>query len=130
MENIITKFQTIYNSVRTEKGSFTLFMILKMDEYTDKWSILISAPWITQDNKSEIFKYLAGIISSKLTQQEVTTIARLGLFLPNEHLVTLFTGTFRVQANSAPIKLVNTKVNGYQVHEAYIYESSGIQLTS
>ena len=122
MENMITKFQSIFSDIKKEKGRFFLFMILKIDEYTNKWSVAISAPWITQENRRESFKYIAKKITSTLTKEEISSVARLGLFQSDEHLITLITDAIRIE-RGRPIKLENTKINGYQIHEAHIFES-------
>ena len=122
MENMMIKFQKIYKELKKEKGSFFLFMILKMDEFTNKWSIVVSAPWISVKNQKESFNYIADKITAHFTKEEISTIARLGIFQSNEHLVRLMTESLRVKGG-APIKLENTKVNGFQIHEAYIFES-------
>lgn len=122
MEDIITKFQSIYSNIKEEKGNLYLFMILKMDELVDKWSIVVSAPWLTNENQAEVFNYLLTKIRQTLNQEEGSSIARLGTFQPNEHLVRLVNQSIRVEGGS-PIKLENTKINGYLIHEAYIFES-------
>lgn len=122
MENLIDNFQKIFNDIKIEKGSFYLFMILKMDEYIDKWSVIASAPWISRDNPRESFDYIAGVIRKNLNPDEISTIARLGIFQPEEHLVQLITASIRVQDGSN-VRLENTQVNGYKVHEGYVFES-------
>lgn len=97
-------------------------MILKMDEFVDKWSIVVSAPWLTSDNQAEMFDYLSTKIRQALNQEERSSIARLGTFQPNEHLVRLMNQSIRVGGGS-PVKLENTKINGYLIHEAHIFES-------
>jgi len=130
MENIITKFQTIFSTIKLEKNSnFYLFMVLKMDEYTDKWSVVVSAPWMTSENSRESFNYIAQKITQVLTKEEVSNLARIGVFQPNEHLITLVTQTIRIQ-DAEPMKIENTKLNGYTIHEAYIFESIPPQTTN
>ncbi|MEK7572231.1 MAG: hypothetical protein AAB553_08225 [Patescibacteria group bacterium] len=123
MDNIITKFQIVYTNIKQERNSgFYLFMVLKMDEFTDKWSVVISAPWYNSENQHETFQYITNNIRKVLTPAEISTIARVGTFLPTEHLVTLVNQTVRVTGGS-PVRLEDTKINGYQIHEAYIFES-------
>ncbi|GEM_PF-1624176 len=122
MENIITKLQSVYSELKKEKGEFFLFMVMKIDEYTDKWSMAISASWITSENRKTEFDYIAGKINANLTESEVAAIARVGIFQPEEHLVKLITESYRTEGDT-PIRLENTKVNGYQIHEAYIFEA-------
>lgn len=121
--DIIAKFETIFKNIKEEKRSnFYLFMVLKMDEFTDKWSVVISAPWNTAQNQHETFQYIARKITEVLTPEETSTIARIGTFLPDEHLVVLINQAFKIKDDS-PVRIENKKVNGFQVHEAYIFES-------
>ena len=126
MEDIIRKFQLIYTDLKREKGSFYVFMILKMDEFVNKWSIVVSAPWITKGNQNENFTYLVDKIKETLTLEESSTIARLGIFQPDEHLIRLINQSIRVDSGT-PVRLENTKLNGYLIHEAYIFESISLQ---
>ena len=123
MENIVTKCRTIYKQIKKEKGDFYLFMILKKDEITDKWSVVVSAPWFNGRNQKECFEYVARKITKNLSKDEITTIARVGLFLPNEHLIMLVNGAVKIENCDAPVKFENTQMNGFKIHEAYIYES-------
>lgn len=122
MEEIVNKFQTIYSSIRAEKGPFYLFMILKMDELIDKWSVVASASWIKRESQAENFKYITDKIRGTLTAEESLAIARVGTFQPEEHLVRLINNAVRVQGGQA-VYMTNNKINGYLIHEAYVFES-------
>jgi hypothetical protein len=122
MDNIIDKFQVLYSEIKKEKGSFYLFVVLKINEYADKWSVVVSAPWMSGQNQKDNFNYIAQKITSILSKEEISTIARVGLFRSDEHLVDLFTKTIQVEGTGA-VHLENTKINGYQIHDAYVFES-------
>lgn len=122
MQNLIDKFQIIYSEIKKEKGNFYLFMVLKMDEFTNKWSVVVSAPWATREKQKDSFSEVARKITSSFSKEEISSIARIGIFQPDEHLIKLITGSIRVQDGPA-IKLDNTKINGFQIHEGYIFES-------
>lgn len=113
---MVDKFNNILQIIEVGKGAVTLFVILKMDEYTDKWTVIISAPWT--DNSPEIFNYLFGIVKSNLTPEEAATIARIGIFNRDEHIVELF---LNYQTGSKITE--DTKLNGNLIHEAYIIKS-------
>lgn len=124
MQDIQTQFQSIFAQLKKgHKQDFYLFMILKMDEYVDKWSIAISAPWITKENFQQGFKEIADIITKTLTSEQISTVARIGIFQPNEHLIKVITRSVRIRGGS-PVKFENTKINGYKIHLAYIFESN------
>lgn len=123
MQNLIDKFQTVHSEIRKEKGNFYLFMVLKMDEFADKWSVFVSAPWATREKQKESFQEVARKITSSFSREEISSIARIGIFQPDEHLVRLITSTIHVQEGPA-VKLNDTPINGFQIHEGYIFESA------
>lgn len=122
MQNLIDKFQAVHSEIRKEKGDFYLFMVFKMDEFADKWSVAISAPWATREKQKESFQEVARKITRSFSTEEVSSIARIGIFQPDEHLVRLITGAVRVQDGSK-IKIEDQKINGFEIHEGYIFES-------
>ena len=53
---MVDKFNEIAVIIENEKGRLSLFAVMKMDEYADKWSVVVSATWINDQNRNEIFK--------------------------------------------------------------------------
>ena len=47
---MVEKFRQILVKILNEKGDINLFAILKMDEFTDRWTVLLSAPWIVESS--------------------------------------------------------------------------------
>ncbi len=119
---MVEKFKQILQVIKENKGIVNVFAIIKMDEITDKWSVIFSAPWITQENTTEIFNYIRQLLIDNLSREEILTIARLSVFTNNEHLIQLILGSVRVQ--NGEINLKDTSLNGYKIHEAYIFEST------
>ncbi len=115
---MVEKFQKILNKIQSEKGSVVLFGIFKMDEFTDKWSVVFSAQWALGENKNTAFAYLIDLIKSNLNSEESDSIARVGISQPDEHLMDLLlnfkTGT-RIQEQA---------VNGNIIHDGYILASN------
>lgn len=113
---MVDRFRQILQIIERDKGAVTLLVLLKMDEFTDKWTIIISAPWTNES--VEIFNYLSRVIKNNLTPEESSTIARIGIFPRNEYIVNLF---LNYQTDSKITE--DTKLNGNVVHEAYIIKS-------
>lgn len=115
---MVEKFKQVLEEVRKQKGEVTLFAILKMDEFTDKWTVIVSASWIDQTTKDDIFGFIRGLLINKFTPEEMATIARLGIFPQNMHIVEELLkykeGTF---ING------DEKINGNIAHEAHILAS-------
>lgn len=120
---MVEKFKAILVRVIQDKGPVSVFAIIKMDEITDRWSVLLSAPWINSENESEVFRYLAGLIRADLAEEERASIARIGIFAPDEHIIRLFLDSVSV-AEGSVATLKDVRLNGYKVHEAYVFASS------
>lgn len=115
---MVEKFITILRDIKATKGDVCLFALLKMDEFTDKWTVVLSAPWATEGD-AETFKYVLRKIRDSLAPEEVGTIARISIFAPTDHLITDLTEKYR---SGAIIK--DTRANGNQIHFGHIIESN------
>lgn len=114
---MVEKFKKILEKIKKERGHVTLFALLRMDELTNKWTIIISAPWAKEGDK-EIFKYLLSVIKEELQKDELGTIARLGIFPRDHHFIQLL-------LEQQPDKVMqNEQINGNLVHEGYIVEQN------
>jgi hypothetical protein len=115
---ILDNYTEVLNEFRKNNSNqpVALFAVLKMDELVDKWSILLSANWINDNNEKEVFSDLLAILQDKLSPEELSEIARIGFFPRNEHLVDLMMKQFKQGEHIAE----DAKVNGNIVHEGYI----------
>jgi hypothetical protein len=114
---MVEKFKTILAQMTLEKGKVTFFGIMKMDDLVGKWSVVLCAPWATEKNHDETFRYVLALTKEHLEASELNTIARISIFLKNEHLIQLLL-QFKKDA-----VIENQKVNGNMIHQAYILES-------
>lgn len=118
---MVEKFKHILEQLKSSKGNVTLFAILKMDELTDKWTVIVSAVWINESTKKEIFALVRDLMIEQFTPEEMATIARLGIFSTNEHIVQEL-----LKYKEGAIIDEDEKVNGSIVHNAYILASNSI----
>ena len=114
---MVEKFKTILSSIELERGEVAIFALLKMDEFVDKWTVVISASWATDDNRPEVFEMIRKKIIDTLTPAEVAEIARISIFSIDEHLIQELL-QFKTDA-----VIENRKINGNEVHSAHIIKS-------
>lgn len=122
---MIERFKTILKKIEDTKGEVKLFALLKMDEIIDKWSIILSASWITDEEKDrdEIFDFIISEITNQLLKEEVDTIARLSLYDANNYLVGLITNRCGAVLGDETKTLTNEAINGNKIHEAVIFRA-------
>lgn len=115
---MVEKFKKIVEEISQTNGRFTVFALLKMDEYTSKWSVVFAASWITDENKSEVFEIVRKKIIENLTKEEISSIARIGIFTSDEHLIQEL---LRYREGT---RIESEQVNGNIIHEGYIFASN------
>lgn len=114
---MIEEFQKILESIEKEKGEVTIFALLKMDEFIDKWTVVFCASWATEANRAEIFEIIRKKIIETLKPEEVSEIARIAIYPITEHFIQEL-----MQFKSGTI-IENRKINGNTVHYANIIKS-------
>lgn len=106
--------------IRDDNHDVLLFAILKIDEISDRWSVVYSEPQAnTEEQRKEIFVYLVNKLIANLNEEENRSIARVVVYPSDDHLVE---NLLKFKANYQ-IK-ESTPINGNIVHEGYILASS------
>lgn len=115
---MVEKFQKILERIVDTKGDVVLLGIFKMDDITEKWSVIIAANWISQENRDDCFLYVSSIIQEELSEEETSKIARIGIFDSSAHLVKLLLD-FK---SGSEIK--ERQINGNTIHHGFILASN------
>lgn len=116
---MVEKFRQILEEIKEQKGNVYLFVILKMDEFTDKWSVILSAPWINNNNLRENFVFLRKIMIKSFSNEEMALIATLGVFTKDEHIIEEL-----LKYKEGAVINEQVKINGNVIHEAHILASN------
>jgi hypothetical protein len=114
---MVDKLNQILQEMEGFKGNVSMFAILKMDSFIDKWSVILSSGWAMKDKKAS-FVYLRDLLAKYLTEEERSTIARLGIFEQNVELVRDLS-----RYRSGTKIVTETKINGNVVYEGFIIKS-------
>ncbi len=114
---MVDKFKQILEKLK-EKGKVSLFVVLRMDDFVDKWSVVICSDWAKAGDEAS-FKEIVDIMSSILNTEERQLIARVGIFNKDDYVAKLFLP----YKKGSEIK-EKTQINGFVVYEGYVLESS------
>jgi hypothetical protein len=115
---MVEKFKTILKNLESKKGPIALLALLKMDDILDKWTVVFSASWSTDENRTEVFELIRGEILTKLNPQEISEIARIAIYTKDEHLIE------ELLKYQSGVELKDQRVNGNVVHCAIIIQSN------
>ncbi len=85
---MVDKIKIIVEKLKEAKKPISLFAILKMDDLTDRWSVIYSAPDLEDESvRKKTFEYLVDLLIKNLSAAELSEIARVGVFPLDNHLV-------------------------------------------
>jgi hypothetical protein len=115
---MVDKIKTILGQLRAVNKPVWLAALLKMDDLVDRWTLVISAPWINEENRDHEFTQIHALLKSALSQEELISIVRFGIFDKHSHLVR------ELMSRPTDSKLEEEQLNGNIVHEGIILESN------
>ncbi|HSX17093.1 MAG TPA: hypothetical protein VLH86_03270 [Patescibacteria group bacterium] len=95
-----------------------LFALLKMDELTDRWTVIISGDNLESiEDRKPLFEYVARTLGADTYQETLKKhdVARIGIFPLTNHLVE----DLRKYGEDSEIE--NEKANGNFIHKGHIF---------
>ena len=115
---MVEEFKKILSVLEKQEKPVWLFASLKMDKFVDKWSLVISAPWINENNRNDEFENVFNIIKNNMAEEKLSSIARI-VFLPKDD--RLIEELLKKQSGE---KINEEKINGNIIHNGSIIESN------
>jgi len=115
-QDLIDRFKNVLAALEEKRGKVSIFALFKMDDVTDKWTVILSAPWVNDNDRSEIFFELRTLMLENIEQSALPLIARFGIFESKEHLIELLLENFKA-GDYIP---QDRQINGNIIHEGYI----------
>jgi len=115
---MVEDFKKVLDVLKERGKPVWIFAFLKMDEFLDKWSLVISAPWINESNKNSEFEGVLDIVKKNISNEKLSSIARIVLLDKDDHLIQEL-----LKKNSGD-EIRDEKINGNTVHYGYIIESN------
>ncbi len=93
------------------------FAILKMDNLTDRWSLVFSGANLKDlERKKELFQEIVSTLNSKLSGEAMQDVARIGIFPLTNHLISDIRKKHRENSD-----LKNERANGNFIHEGHVF---------
>ena len=117
---VARKLSTFESSLAEERGSFALFALAIREEVPDRWDLLISAPWLGDDEQAAL-AYLIAQIKSKLGAEYLTYLSRIVVVDPDHAKLQEFNDLVQVEHGSVDMR--DDYLFGLLVKRAYIITS-------
>ena len=85
VEGLIERLQQVESFVARDKGPFTVFALVERADLSDRWDVVVAAPWLKQDRPSILT--INEAIAKFLTEDERLLIARVAPVPANSDFV-------------------------------------------
>jgi hypothetical protein len=116
---MVDEFSAVIEKLQRQKGALALFALVKMDDHIDRWTVVVSAEWITDQNVDDSFKYVLQTIIASVSPECLNSMARLGVYTLEEHLVQDL-----LKYKQGTHIAESVRANGNIVHEGYVIVSA------
>lgn len=117
---MVNKYSKILEIIKKEKGDVKLFMIVKF-ESSSKWNVVLSASWVNDENRDEVFKYLRRTLIDFLDEEEKNNITALVILDDKDSFVNNISKVIKL--DSGETRFQENEINGLYINDAYIFRS-------
>lgn len=120
MSVVAEKLREIEVELSAKEGDFTLFALVELEDALGKWDIIVSADWISK-NQKQILNMIAFRISTRLDKSEQLALSRIIILPPSDRFVQNLN---LIGAEHGNVKIKNCSFNGIVVKEAILIASN------
>ena len=115
-----TKFAKLESDVSAARGDFVLFALFLREDLPDRWDLMISAPWASEDKKGAL-DYLITRIKADLGPDDLTQLSRIVFIDPKDISVQNLNRAIRVEHGAVEVR--DSSFFGLPIKHAFIITS-------
>ena len=120
MNEVIEKFASLEAEIARKRGNFSLFALFLREDVPDRWDLMVSAPWLSP-NEREAVDDLVNEIKSHLGPQDLVNLSRIVLVDPNGPPAQALAKAISVEHGRVEVR--DSNLFGLQVKHAFIITS-------
>ena len=125
MIDTVRKFASLGAAIEKEKGDFSFFALFEREDVPNRWDLLISAPWTTDEEQT--LEYMFKKIKRHLGPEALISLARIIVLDPTAPQVREFVREYHVERGFAEVEnvqpLEDLTISGLPVRRAYILKA-------
>jgi hypothetical protein len=125
-KSYLGKLISIEEELSRDKGDFTLFGIFLRDGSPNRWDIVVSAPWL-DENQNESLDFMVKKVQEKLELAELRFVAMVLILDPSQEFVQEMND--EVQVEHGNVKITDYIFNGMGIERAHIITSKPVATT-
>lgn len=122
-QDLKENFTKLEAEVATEKGDFELFALFLREDISDRWDLMISAPWASADSEAAL-DYLVNKIKPDFGPAELIRLSRVIFVDPNDAAVRNLQRTIHVEHGAVEVR--DSSFFGLPINHALFVKSKAL----
>jgi hypothetical protein len=119
----LQKLNALETELSHQKGDFVLFGVFLRDGSPDRWDVVVSAPWLDEDD-NESLRFMVKQIQAKIELPELLLVATVLILDPSQEFVQEMNDEVRVEHGN--VKITDYIFNGMSIERAHIITSKPV----
>lgn len=125
MRDLLGKFVELERTLSQERGEFSLVALFLREDASDKWDLIVAAPWIEVDRK-EALAYITTQIQQRFNSEELARLSRVVLVDRSNPAVEAMNQAINCQHGQNEVR--DSNFFGLQIKHAYIITSQRLNV--
>jgi len=116
------KIRKLLHDVIDDKGGFNLAMIAQTSrELPNRWTLIVSAPWIDSLGSRSAVSYLSSKLADYLDRNSLSAIDRISAISSREPLVESVWHSRRLYLNEPEVHMRNWRIGSWFISDGYLF---------
>lgn len=125
MRDLLGKFVELERTLSQERGEFSLVALFLREDASDKWDLIVAAPWIEVDRK-EALAYITTQIQQRFNSEELARLSRVVPVDRSNPAVEAMNQAINCQHGQNEVR--DSNFFGLQIKHAYIITSQRLNV--
>jgi hypothetical protein len=114
------KLLSAMDAISEEKGPFDLFGLFLREDATNRWDLVVSAPWI-EDGRLKSFSELVALLAKHIGKKEMKELSRVVSVNADDPALAAVTRAFSIERGTIEVK--DSMLFGMLVKHAFIFRA-------
>ncbi len=125
MKELLGKFVELERSLSQEKGDFSLFALFLREDASDKWDLIVAAPWI-EAHRKEALAYITTQIQQLFNSEELVRLSRVVLVDQSNPAIEAINQAIKCRHGQNEVR--DSDFFGLQIKHAYVITSQRLNV--
>lgn len=115
------KIRELLRDVADNKGNFYLAMLAQTSpELADRWSLIVSAPWIDSSGPHSAVSYLSSKLATYLDRNSLSAIDRIST-IPSDQILEKVGDSLKVALDDPETHMRNWQFGSWFIPDGYVF---------